>query len=176
MNQDKVVLVDENDRSIGVMEKMEAHIKGALHRAFSVFIFNEKGEMLIHQRAAEKYHGAGLWTNACCSHPRWEEDVRESALERLQFEMGFQCDIRKRFSFLYKAQVENDLIEHEFDHVFVGTVNNLQLRPNPDEVQDFQWMDMETLTKDIAEYPQRYTFWFKKALGVLREKGLLESV
>src|SRR6187431_2141990 len=106
MNRNKVVLVDRNDNAIGEMDKLEAHLKGDLHRAFSIFLFNSHGEMLIHQRASGKYHGAGLWTNACCSHPQLEEDIRQSALERLQYEMGLQCNIDKAFSFIYYAPVE----------------------------------------------------------------------
>lgn len=163
MNRDKVVLVDENDFPLGEMEKLEAHLKGALHRAFSVFVFNPNGEMLIHQRAAGKYHGAGLWTNACCSHPQWGEDVRESARERLQYEMGLDCELEKRFSFHYHTPVENNLIEHEFDHVF-RAITDQQPDPHPKEVQDFRWMPMDVLLEDIKTFPQRYTFWFKKAL------------
>ncbi len=164
MNRDTVVLVDENDRPLGEMEKLEAHVKGVLHRAFSVFIFNEKGEMLIHQRAAGKYHGANLWTNACCSHPRPDEDVLESARERLQYEMGLSCELEKRFSFLYRAAVENNLIEYEFDHVFTGTTDQ-QPQPNPEEVQAYKWISMEALREDMAARPECYTFWFKKILG-----------
>ncbi len=177
MNRDKVVLVDENDTAIGEMEKLEAHVKGALHRAFSVFLFNEKGEMLLHQRAAGKYHGANLWTNACCSHPQWGEAVRQSAMERLEYEMGLSCDLEHRFSFLYQTPVENNLIEHEFDHVFTGTIpGDCLITPNPEEVQDHRWIAPDALEKDIAAHPERYTFWFKKALGVLREREWLESV
>lgn len=163
MLRDKVVLVNEQDIAIGAMDKMEAHIKGALHRAFSVFIFNSGGEMLIHQRAANKYHGGGLWTNACCSHPQWGEDLERSALERLEFEMGLQCDIRRSFSFLYHTPVENNLIEHELDHVFIGHTDLVPV-PHPDEVQDFRWADIIQIKKEIEHQPQHFTFWFREAL------------
>jgi len=169
MSRNKVILVDENDMVIGEMDKMEAHIKGELHRAFSVFIFNEKNEMLLQQRSNQKYHGGGLWSNACCSHPQWGEDVKESALERLAFEMGLHCEIENRFSFLYKASVENNLIEHEYDHVFTG-ITSQEPKPNADEVQDFKWISVPELQKDIRANPGRYTFWFKKALPILMEK------
>lgn len=169
MNRDKVVLVDENNTAIAEMDKMEAHRKGALHRAFSIFIFNEKNEMLLQQRSAGKYHGAGLWSNTCCSHPQWQEDVKESAIKRLAFEMGLHCEIESRFSFLYKTSVENNLIEHELDHVFTGTCNQVP-QPNPEEVQAFKWMSVPELLKDMELNPHCYTFWFKKALPVLLEK------
>ncbi|MBX2967577.1 MAG: isopentenyl-diphosphate Delta-isomerase [Cyclobacteriaceae bacterium] len=170
MNRNKVVLVNENDMAIGEMDKLEAHIKGVLHRAFSVFIFNENGEMLIHQRAEQKYHGGGLWTNACCSHPQLGEDIKESALERLQFEMGLHCDLESKFSFLYKVPVENNLIEHEFDYVFTG-ITSEKPKPNSCEVQSFQWICPKQLQKDIQTNPHHYTFWFRKALPILMEKA-----
>lgn len=163
MLRDKVILVDENDNAIEEMDKMEAHVKGILHRAFSVFIFNEKDEMLIHKRAENKYHGGGLWTNACCSHPQWGENVKESALERLQFEMGLACDIAHQFSFLYESTVENNLIEHEFDHVFIG-ITDKQPLINHEEVIDYKWINPEDLQQDILRYPNYYTVWFKMAL------------
>lgn len=166
MERNKVVLVTVDDEPIGEMDKMEAHLKGALHRAFSIFIFNSNGEMLIHQRAANKYHGGGLWTNACCSHPQWNEDVKESALERLQFEMGLQCDIHEAFSFVYKTKVENGLIEHEFDHVFIGYTDETPM-PNDAEVQNFQWISPNALQRKIDTHPQDFTYWFKFALQKL---------
>ncbi|WGQ09752.1 isopentenyl-diphosphate Delta-isomerase [Pedobacter gandavensis] len=159
-NRNKVVLVDQHDKTIGEMDKIEAHQKGFLHRAFSIFLFNNKGEMLIHQRAKHKYHGAGLWTNACCSHPQLGEDIKLSAMERLQFEMGIQCNIEKVFSFIYNTSVENNLIEHEFDHVFIGYTDAIP-RPNAKEVQTFKWIDTTILSKDIQEHPDQYTYWFK---------------
>lgn len=163
MDRNNVVLVDELDQPIGQMEKMEAHFKGALHRAFSIFIFNTKNEILLQQRAATKYHGAGLWTNACCSHPQWGEDVKSSALERLKFEMGMECELQEGFSFIYHTPVENGLIEHEFDYVFLGISDNNPV-PNPTEVSDFKWVTASALKQEIAEHPSRFTYWFKTAL------------
>jgi len=120
MERNNVVLVDENDNAIGEMEKLTAHKQGQLHRAFSVFIFNDKGELLLQQRASHKYHGAGLWTNTCCSHPQSGEDVGSSAQERLNYEMGLKCDLKFVDSFIYNEQVENNLIEHELNYVFIG--------------------------------------------------------
>jgi isopentenyl-diphosphate delta-isomerase len=169
MNRSKVVLVDENDQTIGVMDKLEAHEKGILHRAFSIFIFNDKGQMLIHQRAKGKYHGSELWTNTCCSHPQWEEDVKQSAEERLVYEMGLECDLSYRFSFLYKIPVENKLIEHEFDHVFSGLTNQEPIINNK-EVMAYKWVNPAELQKDIADNPGKYTFWFKEILPMLMQK------
>lgn len=163
MDRNKVVLVDENDLALGEMNKLEAHKKGKLHRAFSVFIFNNNNEMLLHQRADKKYHGAGLWTNACCSHPQMSEDIKESASERLYYEMGLKCELTKLFSFVYKKAVENDLIEHEFDHVFIGFTNESP-KPNNDEVKTYKWAEPEWLQSDIKSNPNSYTSWFKMAL------------
>lgn len=164
MERNKVVLVNADDIPIKEMDKIEAHKSGALHRAFSVFIFNRNGEMLIHQRAAHKYHGGGLWTNACCSHPQWGEDIKESAIERLHYEMGLKCDIKKVFSFIYKAPVENNLIEHENDHVFIGRTDDTP-KPHPDEVQKYAWICPEKLQRKIVEQPDLFTYWFKMAVG-----------
>jgi isopentenyl-diphosphate delta-isomerase len=163
MTRNKVVLVDRFDNALGEMDKLEAHLKGHLHRAFSIFLFNSEGKMLIHQRAFNKYHSAGLWTNTCCSHPQWEEDIKQSAMDRLQYEMGMQCNFEKAFSFIYNAQVEGGLIEHEFDHVFIGHTNSTP-DPHPDEVQNYEWTDPGVLQKRLMEHPDKFTFWFKKAL------------
>jgi isopentenyl-diphosphate delta-isomerase len=165
----EVVLVDEKDNTLGVMEKLEAHIQGKLHRAFSIFIINSQNEILIHQRAKEKYHGANLWTNACCSHPALGEDVRASAQRRLMEEMGLDCSIEKLFNFNYYAQVENGLIEHELDHVFVG-YSDATPYPDASEVQSWKWMSKEYLLQDIQQHPERYTSWFKIALPMLLEQ------
>lgn len=164
MERNKVVLVNEDDFALAEMDKMQAHREGKLHRAFSVFIFNLKGEMLIHQRANHKYHGAGLWTNACCSHPQWNERVKESAKERLQFEMGMSCDLEHLFSFIYKATVENGLMEYEYDHVFVG-YTDAEPVPNILEVQNYKWIAPEELLKQVAAQPQDFTYWFRVALA-----------
>lgn len=156
---EEVILVDESDAAIGVMEKMEAHEKALLHRAFSVFIFNSRNEMLLQQRSASKYHSAGLWTNACCSHPRPGEDTLAAAQRRLQEELGFQTPIRKVFDFTYKAAFDNGLTEHEFDHVFVGSYDEM-IDPNPDEVQAVRFVTMETLRNSLETEPAAYTAWF----------------
>lgn len=167
MQRDKVILVDENDLELGTIDKMEAHLKGMLHRAFSVFLFNSKKEMLIHQRAAAKYHGGGLWTNACCSHPQPGEATKAGAIERLYFEMGIKCELQKAFSFIYHAPVENDLIEHEYDHVYLGFTDEVPV-PHPDEVQDYRWISTADLKQEIALQPEKFTFWFKKAFSMIR--------
>lgn len=157
---ENVVLITEQDEPIGLMEKQQAHIAGVLHRAFSVFVFNDKGELLIQQRAHEKYHTPGLWTNTCCSHPRENESYEQAALRRLQEEMGFSCPIEFQFSFIYKADVGEGLTEHEFDHVFKGTYNQ-DPNINPEEVASFKWIDFDELLADVENNPQDYTPWFK---------------
>jgi isopentenyl-diphosphate delta-isomerase len=164
--EDNVVLVNEQDEAIGVMEKMEAHRKALLHRAFSVFIFNEKGEMLLQQRALNKYHSGGLWTNACCSHPRPEESAKDAAVRRLREELGFVTQIRPAFQFMYKADFDNGLTEHEYDHVYVGSYNGL-LHPDPDEVGDYCFKSMEEIRTSLASHPHKYTEWFKIAFPKL---------
>jgi len=155
-----VVLVDENDNKLGLMEKQQAHVAGLLHRAFSVFVFNSKGELMIQQRAASKYHSPTLWTNTCCSHPRENETYIEGAHRRLEEEMGFDCELEFKFSFIYKAHLDNNLTEHELDHVFIGTYNN-EPNLNPDEVMAYRWVELDELKKDIEKNPQLYTAWFK---------------
>lgn len=165
--QEKVVLVDSSDRELGEMEKMEAHVKGVLHRAFSVFVFNEDGEMMLQRRALSKYHSPGLWTNTCCSHPRKGEAVSDAAHRRLVEEMGFDTDIRKVFDFRYKSEVGQGLTEHEFDHVFLGTYNGEPVI-NPAEVEEWKFMKMEELKKDMEKNPENYTVWFKIAFKELK--------
>jgi len=157
-----VILVDEHDVPTGTMEKMEVHQKALLHRAFSVFIFNEKGEMLLHKRANKKYHSGGLWTNACCSHPKPGEETATAASIRLQEEMGFNTPITKAFDFVYKAPFDNGLTEHEFDHVFIGTYDG-DIVPNPEEVSDYCFKTVEEIRSSIQSHPQKYTEWFKIA-------------
>jgi len=164
----EVVLVNEFDEPIGVMEKLEAHQKGMLHRAFSVFILNSNNEVLLHQRAKNKYHGAGLWTNACCSHPAFGEDTQESAQRRLMEEMGMDCDLEKLFHFTYNAQVENGLTEHEFDHVFIGYSDSIPY-PDSTEVENWKWVNIPNLLKDVKHSPEQYTSWFKIALPLVLE-------
>jgi len=160
---EKVILVDSEDKAIGTIEKIEAHEKALLHRAFSVFIFNEKEEMLLHQRASSKYHSGGLWTNACCSHPRENETTEEAAHRRLLEEMGFDCEIEEQFSFIYKAELDHGLTEHEFDHVFTGTYDG-PINPNPEEVESYRYISMDSLQKEIEDYPALFTEWFKIAV------------
>ena len=155
-----VVLVDGQDKETGTMEKLQAHVEGLLHRAISVFIFNTKGELLLQQRAMDKYHSAGLWTNACCSHPRPGEDPMAAAHRRLMEEMGMDCELTEIFSFTYKAHLDHNLTEYEFDHVFKGTTDELP-QHNTDEVAGWKYISPEELTKDISKRPEAYTEWFK---------------
>ena len=162
MSKEKVILVDENDTQVGLMPKLEAHQKGLLHRAFSVFIFNSNHQLLLQKRAVSKYHSGGLWTNTCCSHPREGEETINAANRRLIEEMGIKTNLRKVFDFIYKAELDNELIENEFDHVFYGLYNEDPII-NTEEADDFKWIDMETLNNDIALNGQNYTVWFKIA-------------
>lgn len=168
MKEDEVVLVNENDECLGSMKKMEVHQKGLLHRAFSVFIFDRRGRMLLQQRSSKKYHGANLWTNACCSHPFPDEKIKDAAERRLKEELGFVTPLQKIFSFTYHASVENNLIEHEFDHVFAGEYENA-IRPNHHEVADYTYETMEQIKKDIQSYPEKFTSWFKIAFPEIEE-------
>ena len=157
--QPEVVLVNDQDEMIGTMEKMEAHRKGLLHRAFSIFIFNQKGEMLIQQRASAKYHSGNLWTNACCSHPMPGEQVMDAAYRRLEEEMGFVTLLEHAFHFTYKASLDNELTEHEYDHVFIGYYDG-PIQPNPAEVKDYCFIKMEELGNHLFDHPEKYTTWF----------------
>ena len=154
--------MDEKDSPVGTMEKMEVHEKALLHRAFSVFIFNTKGEMLLQQRANNKYHSAGLWTNACCSHPAPGMNTLHAAEKRLGEEMGFQVALQKAFDFIYIAPFENGLTEHEFDHVFVGVYDG-EIMPNPDEVRGFCYKSLTEIKNSLQINPDNYTEWFKIA-------------
>lgn len=163
-----VVLVDEQDNPIGKMEKQQAHVEGLLHRAFSVFIFNSEKKLLLQKRASSKYHCGGLWTNTCCSHPRENEKTQDAANRRLQEEMGMHCEIQPIFSFVYRAEFENGLTEHEFDHVFFGQSDNTP-KINLDEVEDFRYISLEELQAEIKEAPQNFTPWFLIALNRVTE-------
>lgn len=169
----EVILVNEKDEAIGAMEKMQAHSSGLLHRAFSVFIFNSKGEMLIQQRALKKYHSGGLWTNTCCSHPLPGEDILDAAHRRLQEEMGFDTDLRKAFTFTYNTSFSNGLTENEYDHVFTGIYDG-DIEPVKNEVQDYCFMSFEDIRNSLDSHPQKYTEWFKIAFPRL-EKYLAAS-
>ena len=162
MSVEKVILVDKNDKQVGLMPKLEAHKKGVLHRAFSIFIFNSKYELLLQKRSSSKYHSGGLWTNTCCSHPREGEDILDAANRRLDEEMGIKTSLRKVYDFIYKAELDNQLTEHEFDHVFYGVFDNDPIL-NKNEAEDFKWVDMETLNNDIIKNEDNYTVWFKIA-------------
>jgi len=164
----EIILVDENDVQIGTMEKMEVHQKALLHRAFSVFIFNNKGEMLLQKRADKKYHSPSLWTNACCSHPEPGQVTIASAAKRLMEEMGFTTKLKKAFDFIYKAPFDNGLTEYEFDHVFIGTYNNNVIQPNKDEVSDYCFKKLVEIKTSIQSHPEKYTEWFKIAFPKLQ--------
>ncbi len=160
MAEEKVILVNEKDEQIGLMEKIEAHRKALLHRAFSVFVFNDRNELMIQQRALTKYHSPGLWTNTCCSHQREGETNIAAGKRRLEEEMGFTTDLKDTISFIYKAPFDNGLTEHEFDHILVG---NFEGEPNlnPEEVAAWKWVALDDLQMDMKKNPHIYTEWFK---------------
>jgi isopentenyl-diphosphate delta-isomerase len=168
MKSQQVILVNEGDEVTGAMEKIEAHRKALLHRAFSVFIFNSKGEILLQQRAMNKYHSGGLWTNSCCSHPQPGEDTREAAQRRLQEEMGFTVPLEKVFDFIYKAEFENGLTEYEFDHVFVGEYEG-PIECSREEVMDYCYKSIADLRHSLKEYPQKFTEWLHHAFPKIEE-------
>ncbi len=160
MAKEYVILVDENDLPIGSEEKMEAHRKALLHRAISVFIINSKGEWLLQQRAASKYHSSCLWTNTCCTHPQPGESTAQAAKRRILFEMGMECPVTELFQFVYCQPLDNDLTEHELDHVFIGVCDDLPII-NTDEVMDYRYVDMDSLNADMATNEDQYTVWFR---------------
>lgn len=160
MEKEFVILVDENDSETGTMEKMEAHRKGELHRAVSVFILNAEGKWLLHKRATTKYHSGGLWTNACCSHPRPGEDTATAAVRRLNEEMGLSCDLKFLFSFQYRAEVGDELVEHELDHVFIGRTT-ASPTVDPAEASDWSFFTAEEIAGHIRDTPERFTTWFR---------------
>lgn len=157
---EQVILVDEADNDVGVMEKLQAHKEARLHRALSIFVFNDKGELLLQKRADGKYHSAGLWTNTCCSHPRPGETTDQAAKRRLTEEMGFNCTLKHEFSFIYRAEMGNGLTEHEYDHVYFGSYNS-EPKINPDEVADWKYMSLSDISEDIKNNRKNYTAWFK---------------
>jgi len=159
MVEKKVVLVDKSGNQIGLMPKLEAHQKGILHRAFSIFLFNSENQILLQRRSLIKYHSAGLWTNTCCSHPRDGEDIIDAGKRRLYEEMGIKTELKKEFEFTYKEVLGNGLTEHEFDHVLIGNFNGNPIL-NKDEVEDWKWMSLEEIKKDINENQEDYTVWF----------------
>ncbi|MHC5202641.1 isopentenyl-diphosphate Delta-isomerase [Myroides sp. LJL119] len=160
MKEELVILVNEQDQQIGLMEKIQAHKEALLHRAFSVFVLNDKNEIMLQQRAAHKYHSPLLWANTCCSHQRQGETNIQAGKRRMREEMGFDLDLKDVFNFIYKAPFDNGLTEHELDHVMIGYSNQDPII-NPEEVADWKWMGIEDIKKDISENPQVYTEWFK---------------
>lgn len=171
--QERVVLVNSDDEIVGVGEKIETHLRGDLHRAFSIFIFNSKGELLLQRRAATKYHSQSLWSNTCCGHPRPEEFLEEAAHRRLKEEMGFDCELKETFSFVYAVKFDNDFSEHEYDHVFVGRYDGNPV-PDPAEVEDWQWVDPVVLKKDLAQNSANYTYWL--SILVNESEAHIESI
>ena len=158
--EERVVLVDENDVEVGTLEKQRAHREGRLHRALSVFVLNGRGELLLQRRAAGKYHSGGLWTNTCCSHPRPGEPVDQAARRRLREEMGIDCALAPAFAFTYRAQVGPELVEHEFDHLFAGRWDG-EPAPSPDEVDEWRWVPLPELEREVREHPERFTAWLR---------------
>lgn len=168
MNSEQVILINERDEPIGSMDKMEVHRKALLHRAFSVFIFNTKGEMLLQQRSLGKYHSGGLWTNACCSHPCPGEDNLMAASRRLREEMGFTTSLSKIFDFTYKSEFDNGLTEFEFDHVFIGEYDGI-IKPDTNEVKDHCFKKMDDIRESLESHPLKYTAWFHIAFPMLEK-------
>jgi len=164
-----LILVDEHDNEVGLLDKISTHLEGTLHRAFSIFVFNSMGFLLLQRRALDKYHSPGLWTNTCCSHPRQGETTSEACSRRLMEEMGMRCDLNLAFTFTYRAQFENGLIEHEFDHVYFGTSDKIP-KPEPQEVMDWKYISTHQLEKDISTRPENYTEWLKICLPRLLEQ------
>ncbi len=172
MKKEYLILVDNNDKQWGKLEKELAHKLGLLHRAFSIFIFNNKGELLLQQRADGKYHSPGLWTNTCCSHPQFGEELNDAVPRSLMEEMGMTSETVFRFNFIYKAKFENGLIEHEFDHVFFGLSDELPV-PKESEVKDWKYISLDELAFEITLFPERYTEWLKICLTQVREQTAL---
>lgn len=164
---DYLILVDDKDKPWGKLEKLLVHQLGLLHRAFSVFIFNSKGQLLLQQRANEKYHSGGLWTNTCCSHPRFGEEISWAIDRRLQEEMGMSCKTDFAFNFIYKTKFENGLIEHEFDHVYFGTSDDLPVHEKT-EVQNWKYISLENLEEEILSHPENFTAWLKICLPQIK--------
>lgn len=171
MKKIEVILVDENNQELGKAEKIEAHKKGWLHRAFSIFVFNSEGKLLLQQRAGEKYHSGGLWSNTVCSHPMPGETYDQAVHRRLQEEMGFDCELEQAFCFVYKAEFDNGLIENEYDCVFLGRYDG-EIQVNPDEVSDYKWVEVDELRQDVKENPESYSFW----LGIALRKITSEQI
>jgi len=155
-----ILTVDDRDIETGYMEKMEVHQKGILHRAFSVMLFNNEGEVLLQKRAKKKYHSPGLWTNCCCSHQREGETLEEAVSRRLKDELGIKCECREVFKFMYRVEFENGLVEHEIDHVFFGQYNG-KVFPNVDEVEEIRWVSLDKLGEEMSDHTEDFTYWFQ---------------
>lgn len=166
-----IPLVDLNDHIIGYGEKLDVHVQGLLHRAFSIIVFNKHHQLLIHQRALHKYHSGGLWTNTCCGHPNEAESMESAVHRRLKEEMGFDCDLTYSFKFNYKAVFENGLTENEIDHVYLGQFDG-EFKVNPEEVANFRWIDIHELETQIEDNPGLFTVWFKE---IMKYKGNFEN-
>jgi len=173
--KNQVILVDQNDVPVGSMEKYEAHRKGLLHRAISVFLFNTKGQWLLQQRANDKYHSKSLWSNTCCTHPFKGESNLEAAHRRLSEEMGLTCELKEVFQFMYEEQLDEELTEHELDHVFIGFSDEIPVL-NPSEVMDYRYTNLVDLQEDIKSHPENYTVWFRKIVEPVHEKFLLNGI
>jgi len=159
---DILILVNDQDQQIGSEEKQAAHTKGLLHRAFSLFLLDENGDMLLQQRAHDKYHSGGIWSNACCSHPRDGEAIETAVARRLLDEMGISCDAEKKLEVVYKLDVGGGLIEHEYNHTFVGQVSrSTQITPHPEEVAAVKWISLADLESDLEAHPDKYSSWFR---------------
>lgn len=170
--EELVVLIDDKDRAIGSAPKGQAHACGQLHRALSVFVLDSRGSMLLQRRSLTKYHSSGLWSNACCSHPRPGEEVAAAAHRRLTEEMGFDCQLAPAFAFTYRATLDHGIVEHERDHVFIGRFDGSPT-PNTAEVAEWRWATVQALRDDVASHPERYTAWFRLALAELESRGLV---
>ncbi|MEK7614109.1 MAG: isopentenyl-diphosphate Delta-isomerase [Patescibacteria group bacterium] len=170
-NEDQIILVDKNDTQIGAMGKMETHEKGLLHRAFSILVKNNKGEIMLQKRATGKYHSGGLWTNTCCGHPRNGEDLASAARRRLGEEMGFDCPLKELLVFIYRVDLDHGLKENEFLHVFLGEYNDVPVL-NPEEADGWRWITIGELRQDMDKNPDTYTYWFKIALEKIKENNL----
>lgn len=168
---ENVILVDDQDNAIGTMEKMEAHRKGILHRAFSILIFNSKGEVLLQKRSKNKYHSGGLWTNACCSHPMPGESILEATRKRLKHEMGIELQPQFTYKFVYHIQLDKELIEHEYDHVYIGIFDGTPV-VNTEEVEDWKFISVQTLRHELKQHPESYTEWFKLIMNHAELKGI----
>jgi isopentenyl-diphosphate Delta-isomerase len=159
-----VILVDEHDNVVGTMEKLEAHRRGVLHRAFSILLFNTKGQVLLQKRSKNKYHSGGLWTNTCCSHPLPGETLEHATRRKLKQEMGIDLPTEFAYKFMYRAQLDHGLTEYEYDHVYIGQFNDTP-RVNADEVEDWKYADLAFLRQDVQQHPERYTYWFRLILN-----------